>query len=233
VKKFYKLVTIQKENNLYKIHLDGKIIKTPSGGQLSSDNKEVAEIIMEEWASQTDVINPKTMPVTQIITTFMDRVSKERDAMHDLLVAYFNTDLICYHAPDPPEMKNRQEKEWGKWLDWFEQRYNHKLDITYGLSAIKQADDINWVIDREVRNLSDINFTLLQLVTSISGSIILGLAFIYKSASPEDIFNATNVEESIKAEIYNEAFYGKSPTQEKQANTMIRDLNAAKAILDS
>lgn len=233
MKKFYKSVNIRQDNSKYFIELDGKSIKTPSGSTLYADNIDTANQSMNEWANQEDDIDPQTMPVTQILITCIDRVRKDREDMHDLLLAYLDTDLLCYRAAEPPEMRKAQEKEWDQWVKWFEEKYKTELKTTFSIIAIKQPKDVKEELCKEVKNLSDIEFTILQLVTSMSGSIIMGMAFLHRSASCEAVYNAAHAEENLKAEIYNEEFYGKSPTQEKKQNSMTRDLNAAHVIICS
>ncbi len=231
MKKFYKQVSITEIDNEYILSLDGKAVKTPLGNNIFTDNKEIALRLQKEWEKQEKIINSETMPITQIITTCIDRVGKERQNMHNLLLAYLDTDLLCYRAPQPPEMKKRQEQCWDIWLKWFEDKYGYKLETTYGLSALKQPEAAKNIIDIEIRKFSDLKFTIIQLVTSLSGSIILALAFMDKKITPKEIFDAAHIEEQLKSEIYNEDFYGKSPTQKKSEETKIRDLEALEFLL--
>lgn len=235
MKKFYTLVsTSATPDGGFSIQLDGKPVKTLAQTPLVSPNENLANLIVAEWSEQGETIDPETMPVTQILTTCLDRVSKERDAMHDQVMAYLDTDLICYfHDDDTLDIHTWQQKAWTPWHDWFEKSFGQRLEITSGLLALKQNDDLRMKIAQEIAEYDDLTFTVFQLITSLSGSIVLALAFMREAITTEDIFKAAFVEELYRAELYNEELHGHAPHQEKKMDTMKRDLRACRSILCS
>ena len=66
----------------------------------------------------------------------------------------------------------------------------------------------------------------------LTGSLLLGLAFVRQAITPEEAFAAARVEESHKAELYNEAKHGPDPAQEKKDREALRDLQAARDYLE-
>jgi len=78
MKRFYKLVSVDAVRNGFEIQLDGRNIKTPMKNILSAPSRKLADAIMAEWAAQDKEILPDTMPLTQILSTRIDRVSNER-----------------------------------------------------------------------------------------------------------------------------------------------------------
>jgi chaperone required for assembly of F1-ATPase len=235
VKKFYKLVSTHKDSGsgLYQIHLDARPVKCPSGTILGTSSEQLAQAIVGEWSAQGDEIIPDTMPLMQILTTQQDRVSKERAAMAASLYKYFDTDLLCYRAPkdDPPGVAEAQSEAWDTWLDWFEKRFGERLHTTDTLVAVKRPKAAHDKARAYIEGLDDAHFTALQLIVSLSGSLVLGLAALEGEIAAQQVFDAAHVEEYLKGKIYNEEFYGPDPLHEKTDAAMIRDLKASEEFL--
>ena len=226
MKRFYKLVSTQKTENGLLITLDGRPVKTALKKELLAPNENFANALVLEWSQQDDEINPDSMPLTQILSTKIDRVSHERDAMQNYVFKYLDTDLLCYRTDHPPELQTAQEEMWNPYLDWFEKQYGIKLETTFGLTALKQPENAHENVQSRIKEMNDDHFTALQLIVSTSGSIVLALAALNGDINAEKIYAAMRVEENFKAEIYNEAFYGGDPAQEKKDKATQADLNA-------
>lgn len=223
MKRVYKLVSQTKTEDGYAIQLDGKFVKTSLNQPLAAPNKTVADAIVKEWSEQTDEIVPDSMPITQILTSAIDRI-RERAAMTQTLLKYLDTDLLCYRVKQPEVLAKRQKEVWDRWLTWFDEHFESPLDVTYGLEALRQDPDTHKQIWNYLEALDDHYFTVLQIVTSLSGSIVLGLAFIEHEATADDVYNAAELEEIYHAEIAGEAEHGADPVQERRQASMRRDL---------
>lgn len=232
MKKFYKLVSAAAENGAFKIELDGRPVKTPSGAVLAVPSQPLADAIVSEWAGQKETIVPDTMPLTQILTTAQDRVAVDRAAMMPPLLAYLNTDLICYRTELPEDLAARQAELWDPWIDWFEGKCGARLLTTTALAALSQPEQAHEAAKQTVAAMNDHEFTVLQLVTPLAGSLVLALAFTAGDASPDEVYRAAYAEEDYKAEIYNEAEHGAAPLEEKKRASMRRDLEAARIFLN-
>lgn len=232
MKRFYKLVSTQKEAGGFSILLDGKPIKTPARHVLLAPNEALANAIVKEWAAQGETIKPDTMPLMQILSTRIDRVSTEREGMTAALMKYLNTDLLCYRTDHPPEMGARQAEEWDQWLEWFEKAFEEKLETTTGLKALEQPEEAHGKVEAYIKAFEDDYFTVLQILTPLSGSLVLGLAFVDGVITPDEVYAAARVEELYKAGIYNEDKYGPDPAQDKKDQAIQADLAAAAEYLD-
>ncbi len=232
MKRFYNLVSTEKTLGGYAILLDGKSVKTPARAPLLASTKNLAEAIMAEWAAQKDMIDPETMPLTQILSTKIDRVSAERAALSAQVIKYLNGDLICYRTDQPPELAELQAQSWDPWLDWFEERFNHRLETTITLKALEHPEELHFTILRSVTAMNDDVFAVFQLVAPLSGSLVLALAFTQKALTADAVFAAARVEETYKARLYNEEKYGPDPAQEVKDLAVKRDLDAAQRYLE-
>ncbi len=233
MKRFYKVVSTRKSSNGFEILLDNRPIKTKAGHILLAPEEPLAEALVREWSAQKDQIIPDTMPLTQILNTQLDRVSTEREAMTAAILKYLDTDLICYFAEEPEELISLQEQSWKRWLDWFEEVFGEALKTTNSLLALQQSERAHESVRDYVKNLDDAYFTVLQLVTSLSGSLILGLAFVQGKAKADDILAACYVEESYKEQIYNAEKYGMDPMLEKEKLSKRKDFEAAEVYFKS
>lgn len=234
--RFYKLVSKRAEGAGFCICLDGKPVKAPSGNILLAPTSEAADLIVLEWAAQEEKILPETMPVMQLVTTCQDRVSHERKGMEAAILKYLDTDLLCYRAgggEDEHQIKQNeiQETLWNPWLEWFEDKFGVKLQSTCDLTAIKHPAEAHDGVKNAVQSLDNERFTALQVIVPLTGSLILGLAFIEDAITPDEAFKATHIEEDYKAAIYNEDVHGRAPLEEKKDAAMIRDLEAAALFL--
>ena len=231
MKRFYKLVSSKKVPEGYAIFLDDKAIKTKSGKQLFAPTEEIANKIVQEWAEQKDVINPEIMPFTQILNTKIDRVSKERCSMNETVLKYIDTDLLCYCVSEPEELVQLQEEKWLKWRMWAEEEFSCKIEVTTGLAALSQPKKLHKQLKTYVEALNDDDFTVLQIIVSLSGSLILGLSVLKEAAGVQDVFEACFLEERFKETLYDTEKYGLDPHMEIQQQAVLRDLQACTAYL--
>ena len=101
------------------------------------------------------------------------------------------------------------------------------------IAALKPDQSAHDNVRKAVEEMDDLHFTLLQLVVPLAGSLVLALAFVAKEITPQELYEATHIEERFKDELYKAEKYGRDPMQEKKEAEMMRDLNAARALLDT
>lgn len=232
MKRFYKLVSTLETPGGFQICLDGRPVKTPLGRPLLCSTQVLADAVLREWVRQEEIVLPDTMPLTQLVSTQLDQVAENRQSMSDSILKYLDTDLLCYRAGGEPEgQAEAQCAAWDPWLDWFAERFGVRLEITDGLAALRQPEEAHEKLENAVTTLDDARFTILQLVTPLTGSVVLAMAFVEGAISAEQAFAAARVEERFKAGIYNEALYGPDPAQEKKDRAALNDLHAASAFL--
>lgn len=231
MKRVYKLVSHNKTEDGHVIQLDGKTVKTPLGQPLAAPNRALADEIVREWSEQSDEIIPDTMPMMQMLTTAVDR-TRERATITKTILKYLDTDLLCYRVKEPIDLAKRQKEVWDRWLTWFDETFESPLEVTFKIDALKQDDDTHKQIWNYLEALDEYYFTVLQIVTSVSGSIVLGLAFIEREATPEDVFAAAELEEIYHAELAGEEVHGADPVQERRQKAMKRDLESAQRFLE-
>lgn len=231
MKRFYTMASHKKCDDGYEIQLDGKTIKTPLGQDMVTLTKGLADAIVAEWAAQEDKVKPETMPLTQIVTTKIDKI-RDREAITESVMRYLDTDLVCYWAKEPEALAKRQKEIWGRWVKWFDEHFEVPLDTTKKIDAIKQDPEAHKRAWNYIEALDEAYFTILHIVTSLSGSLVLALAFTEGDITPEEIFEASYLEELYRGEIYNEDMHGAAPNEEVEREAFKRDIEAAKTYLE-
>lgn len=231
MKKFYKAASTRKTDEGYAILLDDKSARTPAGSLLLAPGKATASAVVAEWVAQKTHIDPDTMPLTQILIAAHDRM-RERDAITKKLSAYVDTDMICYRAAEPEDIARKQQEAWDPWIEWFSEDFGVKLKTTTKLETLKQDDEAKKRIWNYGEALDEYYFAVLQILTSLTGSIVLSLAFMEGQLIPQQLFDLVQLEEIHHAQIAGEDIHGSDPLQEKQQKAMLRDFEAAKKFLD-
>lgn len=227
MKKFYKQASFRQDGDDFLIELDGKVVKTPSGRQLIAPSKAMAKAIADEWNAQGETVEPQTMLITQLLNTAIDRSGPQRKEIETTVLKYLDTDLLCYRAPEPEELATRQTEKWDPWLIWFDQHYGHKLKTTKGLDALAQPEDAHKRIRNYMQALDPHDFTVMHVVVSLCGSVVLALAFMEGEIAPEDVFNLAFLEEQFHSELAGEHIHGQDPAQKKAHDSVKAELKAA------
>lgn len=233
MKRFYKMVGTAPGPDGFSIHLDGKPVRTPSGHGLIAPTQILADLVAAEWAAQVDTIDPGSMPLTQVVTTTQEHVKTARDDMARLALAYLDTDLLCYRTEAPEALAAAQARQWDPWIAWFSARFSCSLQTTTALAALRQPEAAHRAARGYVDGLGLWHFSVLQMTTAISGSLVLALAFVEGAIMPQQVFDAMHTEEHYRSKIYNEALHGMAPHQEKAMAEKLRDLLALRQVLET
>lgn len=225
MKRFYKFVTLtDKTEDGYGLLLDNKPVQTPARKTFFIKSYDIAQMVVKEWESQTENILPLTMPISQMAMTLTDRVIPFRDKLQSEILGYIDTDLIYYRTDDPEQYKLIQEEKWNPFVNWFQSKFHLDLQVTYGLSPLIQSDKIHQTIKKYVTSINHEDFMALYITTLGTGSIIIGLGFIAKDFSIDQILEASFAEEDLKDKIYLAEIYGTAPDQTRKVQTLKTEL---------
>lgn len=227
MKRFYKMVSLRGEPGGYAICLDGRPVKTPARATLLAPSRALAEALQAEWAGQAEEVRPESMPLTQLLNTHIDKVSRARAGMESLVLKYLDTDLLCYRCEEPPEVAAVQSRYWDPWLAWFEETFGERLETTSGFAALRHPASAHGKVAKHVRELDNGRFTVLQMAVPMAGSLVLGLAFTAGAADTDALMEAMFAEENYKGILYREDQYGPDPLTEKKRIASRRDLEGA------
>lgn len=226
-RRFYKEATALADGDVWRIALDGKVVKTPARNPLSLPTRALAEAIAAEWNAQEAKVKPDSMPLMQLASTAIDRVAPDRARIVAETAGYAATDLVCYRAEGPAELVARQAAAWDPLLDWLRERYDVALQQGTGVMAIPQSDQALAALSRVVAAQDDLRLTALGVITGAAGSLAMGLAVLEGRIGPEAAAEAAQLDELYQAERW-----GSDPEAERRRAAQKADLVAARRFLD-
>lgn len=214
----------------FAVLLDGRPVRTPQRSLMAAPTQALAERVAAEWAAQGETVQATTMPLTQLLTTAIDRRPLRAEIEAEML-RYLNGDLLCYRADEPEALAAEQDRLWSPWLDWFEGRFGTGLQTTATLSRIDQPSAAHEAVRAHVGAMDDHAFTALQTAVSLTGSLVLGLALAQDAITPENAVRAALCEELFYERIHDLERHGLDPTEEKRRTALARDLDAVRDYL--
>lgn len=205
IKKFYQSADITGlDDGGWGVRLDGRPVRTPSKHVLRVPTKPLAQAIAAEWDSQVDHIRPHTMSLMQHAATALDRVAPNREAVVSDLAGYGATDLLCYRADSPRELTARQAAAWDPLLAWLKQEYGVGLAVTEGVMPIDQAAEALQILRACVDRYESLRLVALHTATTISGSVVIGLALLADRLSADEAFDVCQIDETFQIEHWGE-----------------------------
>ncbi|MBI1415618.1 MAG: ATPase [Limimaricola sp.] len=158
------------------VHLDDKPVMTPARAPLVVPTPAMAEAIAAEWQAQDKVVDPRTMPVTRMANSALDKVAPSHAAVVAHLAAYGETDLLCYRAETPAELAARQAEAWDPLLDWAAEALGARLRVGVGVLPVMQDRAALDRLSARVAAHDTFALTGLHDLVALSGSLVLGLA---------------------------------------------------------
>lgn len=160
----------------YAVELDGRALRTPARAQLVLPTAELADAIAEEWRTQPEVIDPRSMPLTRLANTTCDGIVPAPDAIRDDIVAFAAQDLLCYRAEHPTELAALQARLWDPLIDWAEQTFEARPLIAGGVMPITQPDSVVEGARAHIAGLEPWSLGAVHVMTTLTGSAIIALA---------------------------------------------------------
>ena len=227
IKKFYRSADILSlKDGGWGVTLDGRPLRTPSKQVLRVPTKPLARAIATEWDSQVDHIRPHTMSLMQHAATALDRVAPNRAAVVRELAGYGATDLLCYRADSPRELAGRQAAAWDPLLAWLKQEYGVGLAVTEGVMPIGQAAGALKILHMCVDRYEPLRLAPLHTATTLSGSVVIGLALLTGRLNADEAFTTCRIDETFQTE-----HWGEDPEAAERGRRLHSELRAAERFL--
>jgi chaperone required for assembly of F1-ATPase len=226
-KRFYKeALRVAAAGGGCEIHLDGRPLRTPMKRVLVIAGETFADVVLSEWQAQADVIDPASMPATRLANSAVDTVADNRDAVAAEIVAYAGNDLLCYRAANPAKLVALQDEIWNPILSAVEKDIGARFVLAQGVMHTPQPETVCEAVASAIRNLDDLQLAALQLITTITGSAVLALAYLKGIATADEVWAAAHLDEDWQI-----AQWGRDEEAEARRAARERDFRAATAAL--
>ena len=200
MKRFWKEVTVEREDGGWEIRLDGRPVRTPARAPLKVPSQQLAEAIAEEWRRVGEDVHPRAMPLTGLANAAIDRVAPDKEAFAAGLGRYAEADLASYRAEGPRGLVVRQEQSWDALLNWARRRFDVDFATTSGLTHVAQPEATVERLSHAVAALDAFHLAGLSPLVTIGGSLIAALAVLENAIAPEDGWQAVSLDERWQLE---------------------------------
>jgi chaperone required for assembly of F1-ATPase len=231
-KRFYERAVCEPMDGGFVITLDGKKVRTPQQKLLHCASQQLAQQIVAEWNAQVGVIDTDTMPLTRLLNIALDRVPADRAALLTDIAGYAETDLLCYHAPEPQdaaiidtaaqELAALQMQHFTPILQWLDARYGMRFQVTQGVMPVAQPAEAIQTLAELFSAADDHTLAALSMMVPLLGSALLALAIWKGGIAVEVALVAARLDEAVQ-----EKHWGADPQLARQWNAKCRDVRAA------
>jgi chaperone required for assembly of F1-ATPase len=194
-RRFYSDVTVAPNGAGHAVLLDGRVTKTPGRKPLVVEKRPVAEALAAEWATQGEVIDPATMPLTRLVNAALDHVAGEAAAVRADIVKYAESDLVSYRAAGPPALVATEEAQWGPLAAWVDETLGVRLRLAAGPVHVDQDPALAAAINALVAPVETLPLAALHLATTLTGSAVIALALLARRIDPDTAWAAAFVDE--------------------------------------
>ncbi len=217
-------VSIESKDSEFSLLRDGKPLLTPKKQPLSLSTRALAESIAMEW--ENPKYTPKTHPLSSIAFTAIDVVHPERAAMEAAMLAYAETDLLCYRSENA-DLRALEDAQWGKAIEWIQKRYECRVEVTTGIIPVEQPPLTTQRFTAALAALSDMELSALSVLVQAMGSLLLGLMVYGGGAPAEEAFALSRLDEDFQS-----ARWGVDELAAKRAEELKKDTQWAGTFLE-
>ena len=210
----------------FRVLLDGKAVKTPAKAEMALPSRALAEAIAAEWQAQGAEVESRSLVLTGLAWTAIDRVGPGRQRVVEELAGYGAHDLVCYHAGTPADLAARQREQWRPLLDWAARSLDAPLAVTVGVVSNEQPPETLAALRRAVAARDDFALTALDAAASAAGSLVIALALAAGRIDAAAAFEAAQLDEGYQIERW-----GEDPEAVRRRADIKADLAAAARFL--
>ena len=200
-KRFYKDVGIRRGEGGFDILLDGRTARTPGRNPLVLPTEPLADAVAFEWNAIETVIDPRAMPLTRLVNSAIDGVSRmQRDVLAEA-ARFAGSDLLAYRASEPADLVRAQRAAWDPLIEWARDDLRAPLIITEGVMHVAQPAPS---LERIAEHLAALGgggpgapfrIAALHVMTTLTGSALLAAAVASSRLTVDEAWAAAHVDE--------------------------------------
>lgn len=204
IRRFWREARVEPVPGGFAVMLDGRQVRTPGKAGLILPTRALAQWVAEEWDAQEGEIRPATMPATRTANSAIDTVARHRADVVADLSAYGGSDLLCYRAERPPELRARQAAGWDPLLAWAAARFGAVLRAGDGVMPVRQDAEALAALGAEVARQDDFELAAFHDLVVLSGSLVIALSVVEGARSQEEAWSLSRIDESWQVEQWGE-----------------------------
>jgi chaperone required for assembly of F1-ATPase len=204
IRRFYKDVTLGSLPGGFQVLLDGRGVKTVGGAPQVVPSAILGEALAAEWRVQGEQIDPQSLPLRDIADYAIDVVAAGPAMVAKGLVAYAETDTLCYRAdPDEP-LHAHQQAVWEPLLSGFEAAHGVTLVRVSGVLHRPQPPATLAALEARLAALGPFALSGVEAMTKLAASLVIGLAALdaVHEDEPRALWQAACLEEEWQADLW-------------------------------
>jgi chaperone required for assembly of F1-ATPase len=202
VRRFYKSIEVREaDGGGFALMLDGRAARTPGRNRLAARSRPLMERVAGEWARQGETVDPADMPLTRLLNSAIDGVSRTMDETRDDIARYAGSDLLCYRAEAPEALAERQRVAFDPVLAWAAETFGARFNLAAGVVHVAQPPAALAAVRAALDAVDDpAALAALSVITTLTGSALLALAVAGGFVTPEEAWAAAHVDEDFQNE---------------------------------
>lgn len=200
MKRFYKEAKAAPVAGGWQVQLDGRGVKTATGQPQVVPGEALASALAAEWAAQEETILPASFVLRDMADYAIDVVAPDPAALRTGLLRYAETDTLCYRADPGEALHKRQVERWEPLLTMAEARHGVHFTRISGIIHQPQPPATLARLDEHLATLDPFTLAALNTLTSLSASLVIGLAALEPGSDAGALWIAAELEEEWQAE---------------------------------
>jgi len=220
IRRFYKDVTLAPGAGGWQVMLDGRGVKTVGGAPQLLPTEALGEALAAEWRQQGETIDPKSLPLRDMADYAIDMVAPDPAGIAQGLLAYAETDTLCYRAdPDEP-LHARQQAVWEPLLRAFEAANGIALVRVSGVLHRPQSPATLAALAARLHALDPFALAGVEAMAKLAASLVTALAALdaQQADEPLALWQAVCLEEEWQAELWGRDAEAEERRQRREAD---------------
>lgn len=220
IRRFYKDATLAEVAGGFQVMLDNRGMKTVGGAAQVVPTEALGEALAAEWRRQGEKIDPASLPLRDMADYAIDVVAADPAGVAEGLIAYAETDTLCYRAdPDEP-LHARQLAVWEPLLASFEAAHGITLVRVSGVLHRPQPPEALAVLRARLASLDPFALTGVEAMTKLAASLVIGLAALDARGEDEPLalWQAACLEEEWQAELWGRDWEAEERREKREAD---------------
>ncbi|MDP1731990.1 MAG: ATP12 family protein [Devosia sp.] len=201
-KRFYKKTGAAQVAGGYAVTLDGRPTRTPGRKPVIVPFAELATALADEWAAQSELIDPDTMPLVRLVNAAIEGGEEQLAELRREVIKYAGNDLLLYRADTPQELVVEQERLWDEALVRIARHFSVSFRPTVGIVHQAQSESSLAKLADGLREESLLALAALVSITSITGSGLLAIALRHRLLTPDEVWEAAQVDEDYNVRLW-------------------------------
>ena len=203
MKRFYTNVSLVEAPGGWQVALDGRGVKTQGQRPQVVPSRALGEALAAEWREQGEIIDPKAFLFRDHADYAIDVVAEDRAAAIEKLLAFAETDTLCYRADPDEALYRRQEEAWEPLLGHLEEKLGVAFQRVSGVMHKPQLPSTIAALRHHLGSLDSFTLAGMSAMASLSASLAVALLANDEAINdPMALWRDACLEEEFQADLW-------------------------------